>query len=460
MSQDGARHAPNIILINCDDLGWGDLGCYGHELHRTPNLNRMAAEGVRFTNFYMASPVCSPSRGAMMTGCYPPRIGFGEFEGRAVLFPGQPVGLSADERTVAEALKGQGYATKLVGKWHCGDQPEFLPTRHGFDEYYGIPYSNDMCRFEGRPEEKQWPPLPLLVNEDVVEEQFDQRSVTFRYAEQCTRFIREHRDGPFFLYLAHMHVHLPHYVAERFLQESRNDRYGGAVAAIDWATGVIMEELRREGIDDRTLLLFTSDNGSRNDFGPSNGPLRGTKGTTWEGGQRVPLIVRWPGQVPAGATCDGIASAIDLMPTLSALAGVDVAGGNAIDGCDIRSLMVNPGSPSPRTSFAYYWMTQLEAVRSGDWKLHLRKRDVQTLELYNLSQDIGETRNLADAEPSVVAELQQLAETFRAELGDSATGRQGCGCRAGGRVPNGVPLTSFDPSHPYYIAEYDLVEAG
>ena len=230
---------PNIILINCDDLGYGDLGCYGSTINSTPALDRMAREGMRFTDFYMASPVCSPSRGAMMTGCYPPRIGFGAFEGRLVLFPGHAVGLNPEEITVARLLSDAGYATKLVGKWHCGDQPEFLPTRHGFDSYYGIPYSNDMGR---QREDDTWPPLPLVRDEDVIQQQPDQAALTERYVEESVRFIRDNRDRPFFLYLAHMHVHLPIYPSARFMRESRNGRYGGAVACVDWATDVLLHE--------------------------------------------------------------------------------------------------------------------------------------------------------------------------------------------------------------------------
>jgi len=271
----------NIILMNCDDLGYGDLACYGSPCNSTPHLDRLAAEGMRFTDFYMASPVCSPSRGAMLTGCYPPRIGFGSFDGRGVLFPGDPIGLNPSEITIAALLRDAGYATKIVGKWHCGDQPEFLPTRHGFDSYYGLPYSNDMGR---QKVDDKWPPLPLLRDEEVMQEQPDQSGLTERYVEESLRFIREQRQRPFFLYLAHMHVHLPIYAPARFLRESRNGAYGAAVACIDWAAGVIMAELRRLGLEDNTMVIFTSDNGSRcRGEGGSNGVLRGIKTTTWEG---------------------------------------------------------------------------------------------------------------------------------------------------------------------------------
>jgi arylsulfatase A-like enzyme len=447
---------PNVILVNCDDLGWGDPACYGHPRHKTPHLDRMAREGTRFTDFYMASPVCSPSRGAMLTGCYPRRIGFGEFEGRWVLFPGQGVGLDPREQTIAGCLKETGYATRIVGKWHCGDQPEFLPTRHGFDGYYGIPYSNDMGRQGDR---LSFPPLPLMRDESIVEQQPDQVSITARYIEDAVRFIREQKSGPFFLYLAHMYVHLPLYVPERFSRESENGRYGAAVAAIDWAMGVLLAELSRLGIDHETMVLFTSDNGSRNDFGDSNGSLRGKKGQTWEGGQRVPLIVRWPGVVPDGRVTSEIASAIDLFPTIASLCGTRPASRGPIDGVDLSDHLLGKSDESPRTEFGYFHFNSLEAVRSGPWKLHFRKRDEVINELYNLERDSGETDNVYDSEPEVVARLSSIAERLRSEIGDEATGQTG-NCRPIGRVERPETLTHYDPDYPYYMAEYDLTEAG
>ena len=446
---------PNVILVNCDDLGWGDLACYGHPVHKTPHLDRLAAEGMRFTDFYMASPVCSPSRGAMMTGCYPRRIGFGDFDGRWVLFPGQAIGLNPEEKTIAGLLKEQGYATRIVGKWHCGDQPEFLPTRHGFDGYYGIPYSNDMGRQEG----VDYPPLPLLRDEDVIEAQPDQAGVTARYVEDAIRFMRENQGSPFFLYLAHMHVHLPHYVAERFLRESENGPYGGAVAVIDWAMGKIMAELKRLGIDEETLVLFTSDNGSRADFGPSNGHLRGIKGQTWEGGQRVPLLARWPGKVPSGVVQTGMASSIDLLPTIAAMAGADVPTDRTIDGVDLSPVLLGESDTSPRNEFFYYHYNSIEALRVGPWKLHLRKKNEPMNELYHLGEDPGETVNRYDEEPEAVASLMSRVAEMRKDLGDDASGDAG-NVRPAGRVEEGRTLTEYDPEHPYYMAEYDLTDRG
>lgn len=453
-----STQTPNIVLINCDDLGWGDPGCYGHPRNRTPHIDRLAERGIRFTDFYMAAPLCSPSRGAMMTGCYPPRFGFSSFvDGGGVLFPGDGLGLSPDEVTVATLLRDRGYATKLVGKWHCGDQPEFLPTRHGFDSYYGLPYSNDMGRQEGIDR----PPLPLLDNEDVLEAQPDQAALIERYVEQSVRFIREHRDQPFFLYLAHMHVHLPHYVLERFAAESANDVYGAAVAAIDWSTGVIVAELTRLGLLDDTLIVFTSDNGSRNDFGDSNGPLRGKKGTTWEGGIRVPCIAQWPARIPAGRVCDELTTAMDLLPTFAAIAGASAPADRPIDGKNIMPLLIGEsGAHSEYEDFFYYSRGQLDAVRSGSWKLHVRKGGDTMLELYDLAQDVGETTNVADQHPEVVAALQERLAACRAELGDAASDITGTAVRPVGRVDDPQPLARFDPEHPYFMAMYDLNDRG
>lgn len=449
---------PNIILINCDDLGYGDVECYGSTCNSTPNLDRLAAEGMRFTDFYAASPVCSPSRGAMMTACYPPRIGFDLFRGRTnkVLFPGDAEGLHANEKTLPQLLKEAGYGTCMVGKWHCGDQPEFLPRQRGFDRYFGLPYSNDM----GRQEPKlHHPPLPLIEDDAIIQEQPDQRGLTERYTEACVRFMRQSVGKPFFLYLAHMYVHVPLFVPPRFMRSSRNGAYGGAVEHIDWTMGVILDELERLGIDQNTIIIFTSDNGSRaKGEGGSNAPLRGTKGQTWEGGQRVPFIVRWPEKVAAGRTCPHLCTGMDVLPTLVRLAGGTVPDDRTLDGEDFSAVFLDPEAPAPRQSFAYYFGDALEAVRKGPWKLHFpsEKKGVTSPELYHLEEDPGETRNVAEANPGVVRDLASLADTFRDELGDGLTGAKGQGRRPVGMAADPSPLTTYDPDHPYMIAMYDL----
>jgi arylsulfatase A-like enzyme len=470
------RAQPNVLLINCDDLGYGDLGCYGSSRNDTPVLDGLAEEGVRFTDFYMASAVCSPSRAALLTGCYPPRVGFGSFDGLPVLFPGQRFGLHPDEVTIAGVLRDAGYATKAVGKWHCGDQPVFLPTRHGFDSWYGLPYSNDMGRQSwgdgphwptvfregGIPFVEEYPPLPLMLDEEVLEAQPDQASLTARYVEESVRFLRANRERPWFLYLAHIYVHLPIYVQERFAQESRNGPYGAAVASIDWATGVLLEELRRLGLEDDTIVIFTSDNGSRAVGGGSNEPLRGAKGSTWDGGLRVPCIVRWPGRVRPGSVCPAVATAMDLLPTLARAAGAQdrVPAGRTIDGRDITALLEDPSEDSPHEAFFYYGAERLEAVRSGRWKLHVSRGGRVAEELYDLEVDVAEARDVAAEQPEVVAQLQRHADRVRADLGDSVQGVSGAGCRPVGEVDDPVTLTAYDPDHPYYRAEYDLPDRG
>lgn len=473
---------PNVILINCDDLGYGDLGCYGSPVHDTPAIDRLAAEGARLTDFYMASPICTPSRGAMLTGSYPPRIGFDSFGSAHVLFPGHRWGLNPSEITIARLLKDAGYATQMVGKWHCGDQPEFLPTEHGFDHWYGLPYSNDMGRqaTEIPPEWQErmqeflgielqdgdYPPLPLMLDQTVQEEQPDQAALTERYLQESVRFMREKRDEPFFLYFAHLYVHLPIYVQPRFLAESRNGSYGAAVRCIDWALDVLLHELDSLGLADDTVVIFTSDNGALAREGEgSNAPLRATKGTTWEGGQRVPCIVRWPSGVAAGSEPTAVATAMDLLPTIAGWCGVEVPTDRTIDGRDISPLLAGATDESPHEAFFFYRGSNLEAVRVGKWKLHVAKSGVlgdveEMLELYDLEVDIGEEHDLAADHPEVVAELQAHLDRARADLGDAITGTVGADIRPKGEVDDPQPLTVWNPDHPYYMAEYDLGDRG
>lgn len=442
---------PNIILINCDDLGYGDLGCYGSAQHATPVIDRMAEEGIRFTDFYMAAPVCSASRAAMLTGCYPKRLNF-----PGVLMPADTCGLHPDEITFARLLQDQGYATKLVGKWHMGDQPEFLPTRHGFDSYFGLPYSNDMGRNKGDGPTK--PPLPLMDDETVIQQQPDQEGLTERYMQEAVRFMREKQEGPFFLYLAHKYVHVPIYVQQRFMQQSRNGLYGGAVGCLDWSVDVILQELASLGIEEETLVIFTSDNGGRWSAKESCRPLRGHKASTWEGGLRVPCIMRWKGVIGEGQVCTVLATAMDFYPTLAKLGGAEIPDDRVIDGKDITGLMAAPqDAVSSYTAFYYYnaQTAALDAVRCGDWKLFVCREGEVVEELYNLQDDIGEENNLFAEHPHVVQQLMAHVETARQELGDTATGAKGTNTRPCGYVENPQPLTHYAENHPYMIEEYD-----
>lgn len=442
-----AEERPNFIVIFCDDLGYADIGPFGSTLHRTPNLDRMAEEGRKFTQFYSTCGVCTPSRASLLTGAYPRRIGMHENEaGRWVLFPGNSRGLHPDEITIADLLGREGYATACVGKWHLGDQPEFLPTRQGFDRYFGIPFSNDMGEVD-RPE-GMYPPLPLLRDEEVIETEPDQRFITRRYTEEALRFLRENKDRPFFLYLPHTMPHWPQYSSPAFAGRSANGAWGDTVEEIDWSTGEILGELDTLGLREKTLVLFTSDNGGATRHGASNRPLSGAKGTTMEGGQRIPMLVSWPGRIPEGTLCEAVTSTLDLLPTFAALAGTSSPGDRTLDGHDIRSLLLGEGEPnSPYESFLYYHRGSLQAIRSGRWKLHFPRgngKGALPLRLFDLEADVGETVNRAHGEPGVVERLQKLADRAREDLGDDATGHPGTALRKPGQVENAVPLTSSE----------------
>ena len=463
---------PNVIIIFADDLGYGDLGCYGSKINETPTLDKMADEGKKFSNFYVSSPVCSPSRASLMTGCYPQRISFGTFDGLRVLFPGQGIGLSNEEKTVAKTFKESGYSTKIIGKWHCGDQEEFLPTNHGFDSYFGIPYSNDMGRQvkikDYIPNDSslhkitEWdrPPLPLVRDKEVIQEQPDQRSIAERYTEDAVKFMRENKETPFFLYLAHMQVHLPLYAAEKFVKESKNGDYGACVASIDWSTKVIFDELKELGIDENTIVIFTSDNGSRlQNQGGSNGNLRGGKGQTWDGGQRVPCIIRWPGKINEGQQTDALSTTMDFLPSITKLIGGDLPS-KKIDGIEMTDLFFSNENSSKRDSFLYYNEDELEAIRYKNWKLHFKKEDKLINELYDLDSDISEKVNLYSSHKEIVSKLSTLADEFRKSLGDKYLDIKGEEVRPANRVDNPKPLTEYDENHPYMYAEYDKGERG
>jgi arylsulfatase A-like enzyme len=444
---------PNVVLIYADDLGYGDLGCFGAKGIRTPNLDRMAAEGVRFTNFHVAQAVCSASRAALLTGCYSNRIGI-----HGALGPKAEHGIHEDETTIAEVLKTRGYATAVFGKWHLGHHPQFLPSRHGFDEYYGLPYSNDM--WPRHPSNAaDYPPLPLIEGEKTIALDPDQSRLTGAYTERAVSFIERRREQPFFLYLAHSMPHVPLFASERFRGKSARGLYGDVIEEIDHSTGEVLAALKRHGIDSKTLVIFTSDNGpwlSYGDHAGSAGPLREGKGTSWEGGVRVPFIARWPGTLPAGATMGEPAMTIDLLPTFAKLAGAELPK-RPIDGKDIGALLrAEPGARCPHDAYwIYFHQGELQALIAGPWKLILPQRyrslegrpggkdgkpaaygekRIEASELYHLESDPGEARNLAAQHPELVKRLEGLVDEAREDLGDAATGRAGKGVREPGRV--------------------------
>ena len=447
---------PNVVIIFTDDQGYADLGVYGADGFETPNIDRMASEGVRFTSFYVASPVCSPSRAALLTGSYPQRVSIPR-----VLFPQFDEGLHPDEITIADLLKPLGYATAVFGKWHLGHHPEHLPQAQGFDEYFGLPYSNDMTPDPAKnpnPPARRHPPLPLIEGVETVEIEPDQSQLTRRYTERAVDFIERHADRPFFLYLPHSMPHLPLFVSERFAGVSDRGLYGDVIMEIDWSVGEILDTLDRLDLDEQTLVVFTSDNGPwlvKGSHSGSAGPLREGKGTTFEGGQRVPAIMRWPGRIAAGLVSDELVTAMDLFPTIAGLTGAPMPTDRILDGKDIWPLMSGaPGAASPHEAFFYYIRNELHAVRAGRWKLHvphgyrtIEGADLRTptfqgtyaraeigLSLFDLEADVGETTNVADAHPEVVERLMELIEQARDDLGDSLTDREGRNIRPPGRV--------------------------
>ncbi len=455
-----ASPRPNFVVINIDDLGYAEIGPYG-STQSTPNLDRMAREGMKLTSHY-AAPVCSPSRAALMTGCYPKRV----LPISGVLFPSAAVGVSPDEVTVAEVLKSVGYATACIGKWHLGDQPEFLPTNQGFDEYFGIPYSNDMGTIEDGsksslgdplPKRKQTttkpfeedsddvgirgndqPPLPMVDGHKVIArvDADGQQRFTRQYTERAVKFIRDHQREPFFLYLPHSAVHFPLYPSPEYVGKSGGGLYDDWTLEIDWSVGQVLDALRSFGLDNNTLVIFTSDNG-----GPtksqdvSNAPLRGSKGTTLEGGMRVCTLAWWPGKVAAGSSTAAITSMMDVLPTLAHLAGAELPEAK-IDGLDQSSVLLGEQRPPPRDTMHYFHGLKLEAVRRGDWKLHLASG-----ELYHLGRDIGEANDVAKQNPDVVRELRDFAEAMDSDLGNKSIGP---GVRRIGRVANPQPLMAKD----------------
>lgn len=408
-----ASRKPNIVMIYADDLGYGDLGCYGHPTIRTPNLDRMAREGMRFTQWYSAAPVCTPSRAALLTGRYPVRSGL-----TRVLFPQSTGGIPESETTMAEVLRGSGYRTAAVGKWHLGHLPEYLPVRHGFDRYFGIPYSNDMraAAGPGAPGNSKYPPLPLIRNGETIETDPDQTKLTARYTAEALTTIRENKQNPFFLYFAHTFPHVPLYASERFRGKSRAGLYGDVVEEIDWSVGEVLRTLKETGQDQNTLVVFSSDNGPwlvKKELGGSAGLLREGKTTTFDGGMREPCLARWPGMISANALCAAQGSMLDWLPTFAHVAGAPLPKGTVLDGENMTPVLTGK-SPGKERTFFYWNVDELEAVRHGPWKLRVVKQ--QQASLHNLEVDPSEKHDQAAQAPERVAQMLAVLERHRAEM--------------------------------------------
>lgn len=453
---------PNFVLVFIDDMGYGDIGVYGATGFETPNLDKMAAEGMRFTNFYSAQPVCSASRAGLLTGCYPNRIGIS-----GALFPYNNVGINPNETTIAEMLKEKGYATAIFGKWHLGHHRKFLPLQNGFDEYVGLPYSNDMWPLDNVGQKlpdghnrNSFPDLPLIQgNEpiDYITSLEKQDTLTTLYTEKAVDFINRNADNPFFLYVPHSMGHIPLGVSDKFRGKTEKGKYGDVMEEIDWSVGEIEKALEANGIAENTVFIFTTDNGPWLNFGNhagSAGGLREGKTTSWEGGQRVPFIIKWPGQVPAGTICNKLGCAIDILPSFAKLAGANLPQ-LKIDGLDITELWKGNFEAEPRENILFYYGTNnLNAVRKGNWKLVLPhtwasydtkpgmdgyggpriRKTVETPELYNMMRDPGEQFNVIEYYPEKAAEIMKIVEAARADLGDLNVGLEsGTGSREIGK---------------------------
>ncbi|MBL9199679.1 MAG: sulfatase [Opitutaceae bacterium] len=456
-----ASRLPNIVIVFTDDQGYGDVGVFGARGYATPHLDSLARDGVKFTNFHVAQAVCSASRAALLTGCYPNRLGI-----HGALGPGSTHGINAGETTIAELLKSRGYSTGMAGKWHLGSREPFLPNRHGFDESFGLPYSNDMWPHHPEAKAGTYPKLPLVENGKVIDDEVtpeDQAQLTTRYTERAVSFIERHKAKPFFFYLAHSMPHVPLYVSDKFKGKSQAGLYGDVIMEIDWSVGEILRALAMHDLERDTLVIFTSDNGPWLSYGThagSPGPLREGKGTAWEGGTRVPCLMRWPGRLPSGAVSDDFLMTIDLLPTIAGLSGAMLPP-LPIDGRDVWPLLSRqPGAKNPHEGYGmWYAQNELQAVVSGDgrWKLVLPHRyrslagrpggrdgipakyEQHTLTaaaLFDLRADLGEASDIAAAHPKVVADLIAFAEKCRDDLGDSLTKRAGRGTREPGRLPN------------------------
>jgi arylsulfatase A len=453
------KRLPNIVIIFTDDQGYADVGVFGARGFETPNLDKMASDGRIFTNFHVCQPVCSASRAGLLTGCYSNRIGI-----HGALAPSAQHGISDQEMTLGQLLKQKGYATGMAGKWHLGSAPQFLPTHHGFDEYFGLPYSNDMWPLHPEAQPGTYPPLPLIEDDHVYKNGLtheDQEQLTTQYTERAVRFIEKNKDHPFFFYLAHSMPHVPLHVSSKFKGKSKQGLYGDVIEEIDWSVGQVLDTLKRLNLEKDTLVIFTSDNGpwlSYGDHAGSAGPLREGKGTSWEGGTREPCIMKWPGRIPVGTRTNTMLMSIDLFPTIAKLTDTKLPD-HKIDGMDVWPIISGKrGARNPHDAYWFYYeQNQLQSVMSGDgrWSLMMphtyrtlggrpggrggipakyEMRKVEHPELYDLLADIGQTKDLSASHPEIAQKLLISAEQARTELGDALTHRTGVGVREPGRI--------------------------